>query len=322
MEVLMRKRIIRIAMLFALALAIITPSVVTALPSGPTYKEVVVATVKDTNNNDFVLRTNIYLPTTLQTAPSPLVLFIHGHGGAYNFSAGSRAYELSIALKDRGIAVATIDYRNAATGLLDVYDAKAYVRFFRAHAKEYNIDPNRIAIWGTSRGGHLAAMLETTGGMPQFEGNVGGNLDQSSAIQAAVIYYPLIDVFYGANEKSVFPEWFLGSQPSDNAAIVNAFLNHDTSSPMWKYIQFGQSLNPVNYVGPNDPPVLIAVSAIDPVVHMEPTWELFLKFVENKVDANAYIWSLGGHGQVGLDIEAATQEWMAKKLLVDLAPKK
>ena len=58
----------------------------------------------------------------------------------------------------RRIAVATIDYRpdDALPG--EIFDVKAYVRFFRAKAKEYNIDPQRIAVWGTSRGGHLGAL--------------------------------------------------------------------------------------------------------------------------------------------------------------------
>jgi acetyl esterase/lipase len=104
-------------------------------PSGPTYKEVLVATVQDAGK-PFPLRTNIYLPRGAATAPTPLVLFIHGNGGAYNFSNGSRAYEFSIALAERGVAVATIDYRpdDALPG--EIHDVKAYVRWFRAKAKD------------------------------------------------------------------------------------------------------------------------------------------------------------------------------------------
>ena len=115
------------------------------LPSGPTYKEVLVATVQDAGR-PFQLRTNIYVPRGAASAPAPLVLFIHGNGGAYNFSNGSRAYEFSIALAERDIAVATIDYRpdDALPG--EIHDVKAYVRFFRAKARDYNIDPNRIGV--------------------------------------------------------------------------------------------------------------------------------------------------------------------------------
>jgi len=289
------------------------------LPSGPTLKEVVVATINQDTEEEFKLRTNIYLPTTPTTEPAPLVLFIHGHGGAYNFSNGSRSYEFSIALKDRGIAVATIDYRNDGNALENVHEVKAYVRYFRAHAEEYNIDPDRIGIWGTSRGGHLAAMLATSGGVEDVEGDIGDNLDQSSAIQCAVIYYPLTDIFLQPRNR--FAPWFLGSKPSDADAIIEAHEKDDTSSPVWKYVEVARLINPINHVSEDDPPALIAVSAKDPITPLSASLPLFQKYVEQGVDASLYTWGRGTHGVVGTDIEAATSEWIANKLLVDLASK-
>ncbi len=290
------------------------------LPSGPTFKEVVVATINKDTEDEFTLRTNIYLPTIPTEGPTPFVLYIHGNGGAYNFSNGSRAYEFSIALKDRGIAVATADYRDKGNALENVQAVKAYIRYFRGHAEEYNIDPDRFGIWGTSRGGHLAAMLATTGGVAEVEGDFGENLDQSSAVQCAVIYYPLTDVFLQPAER--FPSFFLGSADSDAAAIVAAHEKNDTSSPVWKYVELARLVNPISYVSEDDPPALIAVSAKDPFTPFSSSLPLFEKYVEKGVDASLYTWAHGTHGVVGTDIEAATSEWIAKKLLVDLvAPK-
>ena len=85
--------------------------------------------------------------------PTPIVLAIHGKVGNYNTP---RTYALN--LVDKGIAVATIDFRKACMpGML--YDCKTYVRFIRAHAAEYNIDPKRVGIWGGSRGGNLTSLL-------------------------------------------------------------------------------------------------------------------------------------------------------------------
>ena len=138
----------RVTMMWCTLLAVLATTVLAAdrLPSGPTHKEVLVATVQDAGK-PFALRTNIYLPRGAAAAPTPLVLFIHGNGGAYNFSNGSRAYEFSIALAERGLAVATIDYRpdDALPG--EIHDVKGYVRWFRAKAKDYNIDPDRIGVW-------------------------------------------------------------------------------------------------------------------------------------------------------------------------------
>lgn len=308
---------ILLVLILIAAMSSVTVFAAPRLPSGPTYKEVKVATVED-GGKPFDLRTNIYLPKNQSTEPTPLVLFIHGNGGAYNFSNGSRSYELSIALTDKGIAVATIDYRPGTSVPENLYDVKAYVRFFRAHAKAYNIDPNRIGIWGTSRGGHLAALLETTGDVKELEGDVGGNLDQSSRVQCSVIFYPLTDLL----SDGKFPVSFFGLKDADAAAIAEADKKNDTSSPYWKYVQIARLTNPLNYVTKDDPPALVAVSALDPVTPMKLSWELFNKLVEAGVDASFYAWSKGAHGIVGTDIEAAASEWIANKLLVELAPSK
>jgi len=287
------------------------------LPSGPSFKEVIVAKVKETDGKEFVLRTNIYLPSQPTSSPAPLVLFIHGHGGAYNFSNGSRSYELSIALKDRGIAVATVDYRPSGDALLNTYDVKAYVRFFRSHAKEYNIDPQRIGVWGTSRGGHLTAMVAATGDVKELEGDVGGNTEHSSAVQCAVIYYPITDVFL----QPQIPSWFLGSNDSDSTKLKELNAKNNQNDPLWKFVELGRKVNPIQYVSEQDPPVLIAVSAKDPVTPMAASWALYQKYIEKGVDATFCSWSHGTHGIVGTDIETGTQDWITKKLTVDLLKK-
>ena len=306
------------------------------LPSGPTYKEVLVATVQDAGK-PFALRTNIYLPRGPAGAPTPLVLFIHGNGGAYNFSNGSRAYEFSIALAERGIAVATIDYRpdDALPG--EIHDVKAYVRWFRAKAKDYNIDPNRIGVWGTSRGGHLGALLATSGDVKELEGNVGGNLEHSSRIQCAVLYYSVTNVLTaGADLALRYPDQakvqdaagglsaqLLGIRdPKGMPVARDAAARGDKADPNWRAVELAQLSDPVNYVGKDAPPILLAHSSIDRVVAVQQSERLYRKYLEHGLDANLMLWSRGAHGAVGLDIEAASSEWLLRKLLVDLAPKK
>jgi acetyl esterase/lipase len=318
-------RIIKLSVLLILVLTVfVMPSMLVfaadRLPSGPTYKEVLVATVQDAGK-PFPLRTNIYLPKGPATVPTPLVLFIHGHGGAYNFSNGSRSYEFSIALSDRGIAVATIDYRHEIGLPENVYDVKAYVRWFRAKAKEYNIDPSRIGIWGTSRGGHLAAMLAASGDVKELEGDVGGNLDQSSRVQAAVIYYPFTDVFLYPDPSGAL-KLFYGAKDSETAGIIEAYKKKDTSSPYWKFVQKANLVNPMNYVSKDDPPVLITCGGNDKITPIIHSTKLFDKYLEMGAVASFYAYTPGVHGQVGADIEAATSEWIAHKLLVELASKK
>ena len=319
-----------------LALPFVVTSAADRLPSGPTYKEVLVAIVQDAGK-PFALRTNIYLPKGPATAPAPLLLFIHGNGGAYNFSNGSRAYEFSIALADRGIAVATIDYRpdDALPG--EIHDVKAYVRWFRAKAKDYNIDPARIGVWGTSRGGHLAALLATSGDVKELEGNVGGNLEHSSRIHCAVLYYSAIDLLTaGSDLAGRFPEratvqdaaggltaQLLGiKDPRGMALAREVAAKNDKSDPNWKHVELAHLSNPVSHVTKDDPPILLAHSAIDSVVAVEQSERLYRKYLEHGLDASLYVWTRGAHGAVGSDIEAATSEWLVRKLLVEPAPKK
>ena len=282
------------------------------LPSGSTFKDVVVATVQD-DGEDFELRTNIYLPEENIENTTPLLIYIHGNGGAYNFASGSRAYELSIALSDRGIAVATVDYRPKA-GLPDnIYDVKAYIRYFRANAEKYNIDPERIGIWGTSRGGNLATIIATTGDSKEHEGTIGGNLDQSSTIQYAVIYYPFITSL-SQDEGWGTTAFLSGINPKDSQAIMEAYEKNDASSPYWKYVELVNLCNAVNHVDENDPPVFIAHGAIDRVTLVENSYQLYNKYVEMGVPAWLNIYSKGGHGTVSTDIEKASADWLHNML--------
>ena len=240
----------------------------------------------------FPLRTNIYLPRGAAAAPTPLVLFIHGNGGAYNFSNGSRAYEFSIALAERGLAVATIDYRpdDALPG--EIHDVKGYVRWFRAKAKDYNIDPDRIGVWGTSRGGHLGALLATSGDVKELEGDVGGNLEHSSRIQCAVLYYSVTEVLgNGADLAAQVPDraraqdapgglaaQLLGiKDPRGLAPAREAAAKNATSDPSWKAVELSRLSDPVRYVTKGAAPILLAHSSIDSVVAVEQSERLYRK---------------------------------------------
>ena len=88
----------------------------------------------------------------------------------------------------------SIDYRfsQEAPYPAAVYDAKAAVRWMRAHAGQYKIDPNRIAAAGGSSGGHLAALLGTTSDVRTLKGD-GGNSQFSSRVEAVVAFNPLTD---------------------------------------------------------------------------------------------------------------------------------
>ena len=132
---------------------------------------------------------DLYLPKNPQG--SPLVVWIHG-GGWYQHSKSKVFISW---LSNYGFTVASINYRlvDVATWPAQLHDCKGAVRWLRAHADQYGYNAERIVISGASAGGHLAALMGTTGGVRSLEGDVGGNLDQSSRVQAVVDYYGATD---------------------------------------------------------------------------------------------------------------------------------
>jgi acetyl esterase/lipase len=144
---------------------------------------------------------DLYLPAGAGS-PAPLVVLIHG--GAFAMGDSSMESQKAQALVDEGFAVASINYRLSGEALFPAgaQDAKAAVRFLRANADEYGIDPDRIGAWGSSAGGWLASMLGVTGDQETvFDDPALGNPDVSSGVQAVVSWFGPTD-FATMDEQS------------------------------------------------------------------------------------------------------------------------
>lgn len=133
---------------------------------------------------------DLFLPGPASGKKIPVVVWIHG--GAW-IGGDKRPAPVPDLIK-KGIAVAAINYRlsNEAVFPAQIHDCKAAVRFLRANADKYNLDKDKIGVWGMSSGGHLAALLGTTGDNPDLEGRE-GNPDQSSKVQAVCDWCGLTD---------------------------------------------------------------------------------------------------------------------------------
>ncbi len=130
------------------------------------------------------LKMDLFLPRP-GNGPAPVVVYIHGGSwvGGDKFEVGLAGNELA----KKGYVVASINYRLGPKHKwpAQIQDAKCAVRYLRASARQYNLDPHRIAAWGSSAGGHLAAMLGLTDASAGFD-NSGQYLDQPSRVQAVV----------------------------------------------------------------------------------------------------------------------------------------
>ena len=156
----------------------------TQVQATPAFKDVAYATASPTQTLD------VYLPSG--AGPFPLVVDVHGGG----FMMGDKSNPaLADQLLAAGYAVASINYRLSGEALApaQIEDAKAAVRFLRANAGKYSLDPDRFAAFGQSAGGNLVALLGTSCGVAAVEGASLGNADVSSCVQAVVDWFGPID---------------------------------------------------------------------------------------------------------------------------------
>jgi len=220
--------------------------------------------------------------------PFPAVLCIHGGG----FRAGKRdSYDgLCVTLAERGYVAVTITYRLAPQHKFPaaVHDSKAAVRWLRANATKYHINPDRIGVTGGSAGGHLAQFLGVTANVPQFEGN-GGNADQPSHVACVVNVYGPSDFTksYGksVDAHEVLPLWFGGNLETHRNL-------HIQGSPLY-------------WVTPNAAPTLCIHGTEDKyVAHEQAVW-IVDKMKAATVEAELLTLEGAGHGFKGADAEKA-----------------
>jgi len=190
---------------------------------------------------------DIYLPEKLDK-PVPVVVWVHGGGWQKGDKSPSPQF---LQLLPRGFAVVSINYRlsGQAPFPAQIYDCKAAIRWVRANAKEYHLDPDRIGVWGVSAGGHLVALLGTSGDVKELEGTVGDHLNVSSRVQAVSDYCGPTDlavIYDQAGDDNVF-------KGKGNTYFENLF----GGGPLTKHTELIRQANPITYISADDPPFQI-----------------------------------------------------------------
>ena len=226
------------------------------------------------------LTMDIYRPILVGTSPMPAILYVHGGGWEHgSASLGGINASIEQMLTQRGILVAAVNYRLAPQHLwpAQIDDVKCAVRYLRANAHQYGIDPTRIGAWGGSAGGHLVSMLGTAGPGAGFD--TGQYLQQSSGLQAVVDMFGPADLTaggWGPFATAVIQQVF-GAAPGQNtSALAHA--------------------SPVTYVEPSDPPFLIFHGTRDAVVPLAQSQELASRLQAAGVSATLVMVQNGGHG--------------------------
>lgn len=239
----------------------------------------------------------LQLDLVLPAGPGPYPVVLVFHGGAW--TGGSRkeltAPSMSIPgitpnpskdvgilenLARRGYAAATVSYRLAPKAKFpaQIEDAKTAVRFLRANAKKYDLDPDRVGAMGFSAGGHLALLLGTTDSKAGLDGK--DYPDQSSRVKC------VID-FFGPTDMSLYAE-----SPGVVESFIVAFLGKEclTDPNCFK------RASPIEYVSQASAPTLFIHGTMDFVVPIVHTEKMYKKMKEAGVPVALHKVPWKGHG--------------------------
>lgn len=255
------KQVVRIAVFLAALLIVLSAAacgMASVLPGGsgnftsvePTHKDLAYASGSEAQKLD------LYLPEG--DGPFPLVIMVHGGG----FMFGDKADGMGLTGVDQlladGYAVSSINYRlsGEATYPAQIYDAKAAVRFLRANAEQYKLNPDKFGAWGASAGGNLVALLGTTCGVAELEGAELGNADQSSCIQAVVDWFGPID-FLKMDEQ------FAGTSCAQDHNAADSPESKLVGAEIQSVPDLVATTNPMNYISDDDAPFLIQHGSAD-----------------------------------------------------------
>jgi len=239
---------------------------------------------------------DIYLPDE-GDGPFPVIISIHG--GA--FKGGDKADGQVTAMLEglkRGYAVVSINYRLSGEAIFpaQIYDVKAAVRWIRANANQYKLNGKKMAAWGGSAGGHLSALLGTSGGVKELEDLTQGNAAQSSRVNAVVDWFGPTD-FMKMDEQL------------KEGKVKNPQVHSVPGSPESELIgknladapEMVKAANPETYITKDDPPFFIQHGRIDNLVPYQQSVNLAGKLEKaiGKDKVTLEILPDSGHGGPG-----------------------
>jgi acetyl esterase/lipase len=224
--------------------------------------------------NGLEQKLDVYFPAS--GGPWPLVVYVHGGSWREGDKAEGSGWSY---LNGRGYLVVSINYRLASYDVkfpAMIEDVKCAIRYLRAHASEYNLDPDRIGVIGASAGGHLAALLGTSDESAGWD--VGEYLDQSSRVQAVITIAGLADFTRDMYDGIAMAIYFAFGQLPGKDIPANA------------------AASPVTYITPDDPPFLILHGDQDGVVPLDQAQVLNERLAAAGIRSTLVVVQNGQHG--------------------------
>lgn len=228
------------------------------------YKDLAYDTLSESQKLD------LYLPETGE-GPFPLIVFIHG-GGWYSCDKADGQEAAWVELRKQGYAVASINYRlsGEAAHPAGLIDCKIAIRFLRANAEQYQLDPERVAVSGGSSGGHYALMVALTPGNPEFEDLSRGYPEENTDVCCAVGWYPATDL--SAIMRAVQTGEYTGFGAEYAWANIERYIGKTIEDVNDESLSLA---SPVHYISEDMPPILLQHGDVDKLCPVSQSWEFY-----------------------------------------------
>jgi acetyl esterase/lipase len=297
----------------ALILSFLTGGIAMAAPSEPGHvpsktlnvtvtrprvlsvPDVVYAQVPARGYQNKALKMDLLIPDKKENMP----VIVYVPGGGFISANKNNMVQLCSHLSEQGYVVAAIEYRVAPSVRFPapLEDVKAAVRYLKANAGRFSIDPARVGVIGGSAGGYLTALMATTNGMTAFD--KGEHLDQNSRITCAVDLYGISDLTRIGDDYSDTVKELHKSPGATEALWVNGsgvFGGRDggiLADP-----EAAEKANPIHYISSTSAPLLLLHGSADTVVSPSQTDLLFQALQKKGIPSERYIVPGAPHGGV------------------------
>lgn len=226
------------------------------------------------------LKLDLYMPKGVKSPP--LVLWIHGGG----WHAGNKSSCGIKWMTEHGYAVASTSYRltDKATFPAQIHDCKAALRWLRANESKYGYSTHKVGVAGSSAGGMLAALMGTCGGVKALEGDVGGNSEQSSRVDAVIDFYGASDFILRSKTQP--------HRANKPGSVVYKLLGGGAD----KEIELAKQASAAYHVSSDDPPMLIFHGDKDNTVLLDQSLKIQEVYKSANLPLDLHILKGAGHG--------------------------
>jgi acetyl esterase/lipase len=234
---------------------------------------------------------DVQIPET--RGKKPLVVYVTG--GGFIRAPKEAALDLRTYVAEAGFVVASVQYRTITDGANyrdGIADVKSAIRYLRANASRYDIDPTKVAVWGESAGGYVAAMVGVTNGLRIFD--IGNNLEQRSDVQA------VIDKFGASDTSKLSADFDSHTRDTNNAKDnpIAQYIGLDPTSHLLDTRVAMTDANPLTYIKAGAPPFLIFHGSQDRLVSPSQSLILHKALIAAGANSTRYVLEGAGHGDL------------------------